>query len=493
MNRRLRILLVAVTVAALLWLVLAAAERALALAQRFMQLPPWLQWTLGAAVAVFALAGLVVLWTLLRPRRRRGPVGAPSRDALNTRIGELRERGADTAALAAELAELDNRRESTRIYVAVFGEISAGKSTLIGALAPHARLASDVRGGTTRTVSHHDGSLPDGRTLCLADVPGSREHGGELREAQARDEVRRAHAVIYVCSGDLTRSQVEELRWLAAAGKPVIVAVNKADQWQDEERSAVLARVRERSAGIADDVVAVSAGGSERFRRELADGSVEQVERQRRPDIAPLLQALVRLTRPGAAALEPAREQSVLAGVHERTGQLEAEVREREAERIIARYTRRAAVGAVAAVAPGSDLVIQGALATAMARELGRLHGVAINELELDTFLKQARMTLRTSTSVVLAIAGNALKAFPGMGTLGGGALHALAYALIFDSLGRALSATLSERHALDQRDAAEQLGRLLRESGSTRLQRLATLTREALADTRELDGKGAP
>ena len=36
---------------------------------------------------------------------------------------------------------------------------------------------------------------------------------------------------------------------------------------------------------------------------------------------------------------------------------------------------------------------------------------------------------------IVLAVAGNALKAFPGLGTLGGGVLHAFAYALIFDSM----------------------------------------------------------
>ena len=34
-------------------------------------------------------------------------------------------------------------------------------------------------------------------------------------------------------------------------------------------------------------------------------------------------------------------------------------------------------------------------------------------------FLRQATLTLRTTSSVVLAIAGNALKAFPGLGTLG--------------------------------------------------------------------------
>ena len=84
-------------------------------------------------------------------------------------------------------------------------------------------------------VSHHDGRLPDGRTLVLADVPGSREAGGEAHEAIARDEALRAHAVIYLCAGDLNRRQADELRWLADFGKPLLLVLNKADQWQADE------------------------------------------------------------------------------------------------------------------------------------------------------------------------------------------------------------------------------------------------------------------
>jgi len=483
MSRRLRVLTAALAVATLLWLVFSAAERALALAQRFITLPAWLQWTLGGALALFAVIGIYLLWIFLRPRKRRRDIQAPRREDLETRIERLQAQGARTRALSDELQELDRRRVEARLYVTVFGEISAGKSSLIAALAPGAELRSDVLGGTTRQVVHVDVDLGDGRTLRLADVPGSRESGGEEREAMARDEALRAHAVIYVASGDLTRTQTDELRWLAEFGKPMLLALNKADQWQPDERDTLLAKLRERTSGLVDAVVVVSAGGSERFRRELADGRVEQVERARRADIATLLPALARLTVPGAEALETARERAVLAGLHERTGELEASQRAIEAERIVARYSRRAIVGAMAAVAPGSDLIIQGALATAMARALGKIYDIGLTELQIEDFLKRARLTLRTSTSIVLAIAGNALKAFPGLGTLGGGVLHAFAYALIFDSVGNALSATLAERHTLDTRIAGDKLKTLLAKGGAARIKRLAALTVDALRE----------
>ena len=480
MSHRLRLLFTALAAAALLWLLLAAAERALALAQRFLALQSWLQWTLGGVLAIFAVAGAMVLWWLLRPRRKRRPLPAPDRGSLEQRIDQLRERGADTGELAAELGELDRRRASARVYVALFGEISTGKSSLIRALAPQALAASDVRGGTTHQVGHHDSQLPDGRTLVLADVPGSREAGGQAHETMAREEALRAHAVIYLCAGDLNRRQADELRWLADFGKPLLLVLNKADQWTPTEREQLLARLREQAHGIAAAVLAISAGGSEHYQRKLADGSTESIERQRKPAIEPLLKALDRLTAPGADGLEGLREHAVLAGLHQRTGTLEAQTLAADAEQIVRKYARRAVVGAMAAVAPGSDLLIQGVLAAGLTRDLAHLYGVRASEVQIEDFVRQARLTLRTGSSIVLAVAGNALKAFPGLGTLGGGVLHAFAYALIFDSMGRALAASLAERQTLDQDDAGARLKELLADAGNTRLRQLATLTIDA-------------
>jgi len=483
MPRLLRLLLTALALAALTWLLFAAAERALALIQRFLTLPIWLQWSLGVVLAIFALFGLMLLWWLLRPRRKRRPMLAPDRGSVEQRIAQLREHGAQTSALSAELGELDRRRDSGRIYVALFGEISTGKSSLIRALVPTALPRSDARGGTTREVGHYDGKLPDGRVLVLADVPGSRETGGEAHEAMARDEALRAHAVVYLCSGDLNRNQADELRWLADFGKPLLLVLNKADQWNTDEQKQLLQHLRQQSRDIASTVLAISAGGSERYQRQLADGSSESVERQRRPMIEPLLQALDRITSGGAESLEDLRENAVLAGLHERTSTLEAQTRAEEAQRIVRKYARRAIVGAMAAVAPGSDLVIQGVLATGLTRALAELYGVKVSEVQVEDFVQQAKLTLRSGSSIVLAVAGNAMKAFPGLGTLGGGVLHAFAYALIFDSMGRALAASLAERHTLDQHDAGERLKEMLNDAGNGRLHQLATLTIDTMRE----------
>lgn len=467
-----------------LWILLGTARTAIALWHEWQDLPAWLGWSVAlVAVGVLALSAWFVRG-LLRPAPRRvRAVEPPRREVIEQRVAKLSELKADTAALSAELEELERRGRSGEFYVAVFGEISSGKSSLVRALAPQAVVDVDVLGGTTTRVAHHRGRLDDGRDIVLADVPGSQEVDGRVRESLARDEALRAHAVLYVCAGDLTRQQDEELRWLDGFGKPLVLVVAKADQWDDAERTRLQRALRKRYADVVDALVAVSAGGSERFERELPDGRREQVTRERVADLGDLKLRVARLLDTDPAELERARETAVLAGVSQHLDDAERSARRSAADAVVERYTRRAVVGALAAVAPGSDLVIQGALATGLLRELARIYDVSLRDIDLDAFLARAALTVRTATTVVLAVAGNAFKAFPGLGTLGGGVMHAVAYGLIFDSLGRAVAQTLAEQQQLDQEIAVGTLQRLLGSATGERLRHVADLT---LAAARE-------
>ena len=476
-SRPLRLLVIAIfalAAAVLLWALFGALRSGIALWKELRDLPTWLQIVSGM-LAMFVIVAITWMgWRFLRPGRRRIlPKAAPTRANVDLKLIELRDRKADTAALQSELEELDRRARSEELYVAVFGEISAGKSSVIHALADEATPQIDVIGGTTRAISHYRGEI-GGTALTLADVPGSHEVGGLAREQLARDEALRAHIVLYVCAGDLTRDQDAELRWLRGFGKPLILALNKADQFSDAERDALQTILRERYATSTDAQIVISAGGSERFERRLPDGRREQVQRERLPDVAPLRRLLSSFAASGAKSLEPAREAAVLTSISSQADTLESASRERDAQAIVAKYTKRAVVGAMAAVMPGSDLVIQSVLAAALIRELAKRYDVAVRDVDIDGFLGQVKLTIRTSASLVLAIAGNALKAFPGFGTLGGGVLHAIAYGLIFDSLGRAVAMTMRDQHALDSSAATNTLADLLSKASAERVRRIA-------------------
>lgn len=478
--------LLAAAVGGTLLLSLLAVDTGLSVWERLQAMPAAFRYLYAALLATAGVAIAGLGWRLLRRKRRRPlpPPPPPTRESLRERAGTLADEGLHWL-VDQELSELDRRAKDERLQVALFGAVNAGKSALIRALAEQTDsgaeadtdTGSDVIAGTTRVVSHHQGRLPDGRTLVLADVPGTQEDAG--REALAREEVLRAHFVLYVCAADLSRQEAAEVAWLKEFGKPFVLVLNQADLYQDAELAQLRQRLHERT-GV--EVILASAGGGEQVL--VVEGGQEQIAWQERPpDVAHLRQRLSRHLRGDVARFQPARESAVLRGLEQRVGREEALDRARRSDAVVIKYTRRAVVGALAAVAPGSDLVIQGALGTALVRELAAIHHTPVRQIDVDGLIDRIGTTLRTSTAVVLAIAGNAAKAFPGLGTLGGGLAHAVAYGLIFDSLGRALATTLAEGGPLDPERTAQAFAEQVTRAPARRVLQLVA---EALTRGRE-------
>ncbi len=470
----------AVGAAMLLLTLLRATDAALSVWQRLQDWPLAVRYGVAAAFALLLIAASYGIWRLLRPSRPRAPKAAAlDRHAIQTRIERLPETDEGATAARAELAELDRRRAAQTVQACLFGQISTGKSSLLHALAPEAMPAIGVIGGTTTQVQRHRGTLPDGRTLELSDVPGSLEAGDTAHLDIARAEAARCHAVLYVVDADITRAQQAELTALAGFGRPVVIVLNKRDRYDADERNALLMQLKKQAKPFDASVVAASAGHEEEITREFPDGRRDTVLREVPPQVEALQKLLQRIAAIGTETLEPGREAALLSHVDERLAQAERQSRQTRSKAAIDKFTRRAVLGALAAVAPGTDLVIQGALATALTRELCGIHGLSARDMDMDDLLARAGGLLRTTMSVTLAVVGNALKAFPGAGTLGGGIVHAVAYGLIFDSLGHALAQTLEHTGQIDRDATLESFRQRLAAPSKERLLALAKLALE--------------
>ena len=206
-----------------------------------------------------------------------------------------------------------------------------------------------------------------------------------------------------------------------------------------------------------DRVVAVSAGGEVDVIRRLAEGSETTVRRKRPADIGVLVVAINRLLEDDQVSLDARRDRAVFYLAAEKLSEAEGQYRQQRSEQIIRNATRKAVVGALASVSPGSDIVIQGYIGTSMTQDLCKLFGVAPRDLDVQDFLTLSQSRAGKALPLSLAVAGNGLKAFPGLGTVAGGLVHAVAYGLIFDALGHSLVLTLTKHGALDPEIAASE------------------------------------
>ncbi len=468
-----------VGVALLLVLVLYLTDLGLSVWDRLQRAPStfWIIYLL--ILGVLSAGGAYGVWRVLNWGRPAGksrivPSKPPDEATLRERLERSEAAGVQVDAIRRELEELQRRRAAGEIVVAVFGEISAGKSSLIRALLPGVDIAVSARGGTTRKVTFYTWTSSAGDRLILADLPGMNEVGGALDQT-ARDEALRAHVVVYVCEGDLTRDQYAALRTLVDLGSPVIVALNKIDRFTERELELVRERLAER-VGERLEVALVQCGGREEVTRIFHDGREETTLRERAPRVEDLRRALQRYLDADPQVLDALRDTSVFVLAQQKLDTAVAQHRREKAEGIIQSYSRKAVFGALAAVSPGTDVLIQGYLGFNLIKELCALYEVPAREMDMQRFLDLAGNQIKRSLNLLLALVGNIFKAFPGMGTVVGGMMHAVVYGLIFESLGKAVARSLESRGDLVSGPALRMFEDNLSEDLEARAKRLAQL-----------------
>ena len=448
---------------------------------------------LALLVLVFAGAGWLIWRLVIRrePKPRNDDHNKPlTRAEIEERLQAAAESGVDVESARGELRELAGRHATGAIHLCFFGNISAGKSSLIKALVPDAEVRIDVAGGSTEDIRHYRWQNASGTEILLTDVPGTAGHDEGFSEL-ALEEARRAHVVLFVCDGDLTRSEAAALSELLALDKPLILVLNKADRFSIPEQAQVMHRLLERVEEIGGDferdrVVAVSAGGEVDVVERDSNGRETTVSRKRPADVGVLVVAINRLLEGDGTPLHAQRDRAVFQLAAEKLAVAEQEYRAQRAEQIIRSSTRKAIIGSLAAISPGTDILIQGYIGTAMTRELCRLYGAAPRDLDIEQFLDLSQSKVGRALPLALAVAGNGLKAFPGVGTVAGGLVHAVAYGLIFDALGRSLVMTLKKHGEFVPEVAAEEFEQGIGEYVEAGVKRVARMALEEKSGTGE-------
>ncbi|HDH15223.1 MAG TPA: DUF697 domain-containing protein, partial [Gammaproteobacteria bacterium] len=241
-----------------------------------------------------------------------------------------------------------------------------------------------------------------------------------------------------------------ELKLLAELKKPLILALNKSDWYSDEERQQIRQRLREHTADISDiTIVTIRTQTEKQVTIELPDGTETSELRCTEPDIRELARALQHRIDSDPERLEKLRDSAIFSLASGCLDEAELKQRVEKGQVLVRNHTRSAVVGAMAAVSPGTDILIQGALGISLIKNLCSLYDIPVSQLEIDRLLKLGQSRLNRHIALIMAVLGNALKAFPGLGTLAGGALHAVTYGMIFDALGRSLNEILASRGEL--------------------------------------------
>ncbi|MBW4634346.1 MAG: GTP-binding protein [Iphinoe sp. HA4291-MV1] len=341
----------------------------------------------GALIAAFVYYVFVIQAGENRRRRRRErpsvQIPAAKSEAASSTLEAVRQQVAQIQdevtrqALLSKSREIETNLTRGEIQVVIFGTGSAGKTSLVNAVMGRVVGKVNAPMGTTRVGETYCLRLKGlERKILITDTPGILEAGvaGTEREQLAREMATEANLLLFVVDNDIRQSEYEPLRALAEIGKRSLLVLNKSDLYTDEDKEAILARLRQRVRGFIapSDVVAIAANPQS---VKLENSEIFQPE----PEIFPLLRRMAAILRAEGEDLvaDNILLQSVRLG--EEARKLIDAQRRRQADKIVDRFQWIGAGVVSVTPLPVVDLLATAAVNAQMVVEIGRVYGCELN------------------------------------------------------------------------------------------------------------------
>lgn len=411
----------------------------------------------GSGAAILTLLGGTIVYRLWRATRnkllhRQRGAKNPSQLTDEEKLQELSDNlatvdelqggqslSADVRGkLQALVAQVQEKQAAQTLEIVVFGTISSGKSSLLNALAGRDVFQTDPRGGTTR--ERLEIPWPGNDRVLLVDTPGLGEVEGADRVAVAAQAARDADIVLVVVDGPLRDSEHQLVRQLAEMEKRILVCLNKADWYDQQEQAKLLGQINSQVSGAVDraDIIGVRSRATSRSRmRVLSGGSEAEEQVPVPPDIGPLARRLLEVVSSSGQRLLMANLLLRSRGVVEDAQRLVEEAIDRQAREIVDRYTWACGAAAALSPLPLLDLFASSAITVKMVVDLARVYR---QELDFDiavSLLAQlgknliAILGVNAAAPAVAAALATMLKTVPVAGTIAGGALQGIVQALV--------------------------------------------------------------
>lgn len=321
-------------------------------------------------------------------------------------------------ALTAEIQGLQRlltKLQSGQVEIAVFGEISTGKSALINALIGQQVTDVSVRGGWTKDVwnvpwegaGHAMAGFGDS-SLVLLDTPGLNEVDGAERGQMARDTAERADLVLMVTDSDLNDTEYSALAALASGHKPILLVLNKCDLYTQQQLDDLLELFRgPRLKGLIEpeNIVCTTADPREvEYHIESADGKVRKEWRTIPPDVEQLKTRILEVLQQEGLELVALSASMYAADRSDRIAALRIKMRSDRATTLVWSYAVVKSLAVSLNHFPVVDVLGGTAVDAAMVVNLGKVYGIEItmqNARELVTSILKAAGWMMVGEAVV--------------------------------------------------------------------------------------------
>jgi len=319
-----------------------------------------------------------------------------------------------------QLRTMLTKLEQGHLHVAVFGRVSVGKSSVLNALLGREAFSVSILHGETTKSSMKEWQEIDAGGIYLIDTPGINEIDGEERERLAHEVASRADLLLFVVDSDLTEVELLALKSVAETKRPIILVVNKSDQYNESELLQLRSIIRERVAGlIAPENIVFAAASPTKQTIIMVDdeGNETETTRQRPIDIINLKSRLWDIIEAEGKTLSALNASLFAGNLSEQVGQRILQTRQEIGGKTIKMYCVGKGVAVALNPIPIVDLVAAATIDVGMVIHLSKIYGLEMSKTEAGDLIKTiaAQMILLYGAFWVVHVASSALK----IGTVG--------------------------------------------------------------------------
>ena len=284
--------------------------------------------------------------------------------------------------LQSQVAQLTNDLNREELRIAVMGAKGTGKTTVC-------QLLQSALG---------DGGL---RTLHFNEVPGfdATTTIGLTADLLALQAAIAADLVLFVITGDLTESELQVVKRVAA-NKRTLLVFNKLDQYLPIDRQTVLEQLRLHMGAVlaAGDVVAIAAAPNPiKVRQHQPDGAVKEWLEAQPPALTDLTQRLEQILAQESQQLVLASSLNHAVTLKTQAKTVLSDVRRTRALPVVEQFQWVVAGAAFVSPIPTLDVVATAAINAQMILDLGTLYRQKFS-------LQQAQKMATTLGSLILKL-----------------------------------------------------------------------------------------
>ncbi|MDV2999558.1 MAG: GTPase Era [Chroococcopsis gigantea SAG 12.99] len=335
------------------------------------------------------------------------------------------------------------------VQIAAFGMVGRGKSSILNALIGQDLFQTGPLHGVTRTIDGANWKLSDDETLPsvkrltlsgfaeaqiqLLDTPGIDEVDGETREALAQQVAKQVDLILFIVAGDITNVEYKALSALRDAGKPMILAFNKIDQYPEADRTAIYEKIRDvrvKELLSPDEIVMVAASPLVAEAIKGKDGRIKMQRHRGKPQVDALKLKILEILDREGKSLIALNTMLFASEVNQQIVDRKMEIRDRAANRLIHKSMMMKA-GAIA-LNPVTvlDLLSGAVIDVAMIIALSRLYGISMTQQGAVGLLQKIAFSMGGITaSEFLAVFGlGSLKGLLGLSAPATGGISLVPY-----------------------------------------------------------------